>query len=71
MAANLLSFVSVGHNLLFCEDTRGHCAVLEPFARKVLFLFVSLAIKGLGCYATLAPSDGSQDIQASPYSKDQ
>ena len=66
-----LLWYSLGHNPLFSEHTWGHCAVLEPIARKVLFLFVSLAIKDLGCYVTLAPSDVSQDIQASPYPKGQ
>ena len=66
MAANLLSFVSVGHNLLFCEGSRGHHAGLESFAGKVLFLFCFVLVIPWfgGCYVTLAPLDCPQGIQA-------
>ena len=53
MAANLLSFGSVGHNSLFCEDTRGHCAVLQHFVGNVLF--VSLVILRFGLLCHISP----------------
>ena len=53
------------HKSLFCEHARGHHVVVEPFARKVLFLFLSLWWSyGLGCYVSLVPSDCLQGIRA-------